>query len=140
MRAGIEAFSAEDGRAFELKAQSLSNPSPPSDTIVGCNLKGPSGLGQSLGGTMSSGEKGQSRREEDDAARKGKAPVDQTKGSMQKEEMIVSKKMWTTLFPPSVDCRQGHQSSSEPLFLGKSSSFSEVRSLEDDFGTESQME
>ena len=89
---------------------------------------------------MSSGEKGQSRREEDDAARKGKAPVDQTKGSMQKEEMIVSKKMWTTLFPPSVDCRQGHQSSSEPLFLGKSSSFSEVRSLEDDFGTESQME
>ncbi|RVW25611.1 hypothetical protein CK203_115637 [Vitis vinifera] len=52
--------------------------------------------------------------------------MDQTKGSMQKEEMIVSKKMWTTLFPPSVDCRQGHQSSSEPLFLGKSSSFSEV--------------
>ncbi|RVW19151.1 Retrovirus-related Pol polyprotein from transposon RE1 [Vitis vinifera] len=57
---------------------------------------------------------------------KGESSMDQTKGSMQKEEMIVSKKMWTTLFPPSVDCRQGHQSSSEPLFLGKSSSFSEV--------------
>ena len=140
VKAGDETFSGEDGRAFEIKAQPLPNPSPPSDTILGCNLKGPSGLGQSLGGTMSSGEKGQSRREEDDAARKGKAPVDQTKGSMQKEEMIVSKKMWTTLFPPSVDHRQGHQSSSEPLFLRKSSSFSEVRSLEDDFGTESQME
>ena len=72
--------------------------------------------------------------------RKGKAPMDQMRGSMQKEEMIVSKKMWTTLFPPSVDHRQGHQSSSEPLFLRKSSSFSEVCNLEEDFGMGSQME
>ncbi|RVW23991.1 Transposon TX1 uncharacterized 149 kDa protein [Vitis vinifera] len=48
-RAGVEAIFGEEGRAFELKAQSLSNPSPPSDTTVGCKLKGPSGLGQNLG-------------------------------------------------------------------------------------------
>ena len=41
VRAGRdEAFSEEDGRAFERKAQSLPNPSPPSAAIVGCNLKG----------------------------------------------------------------------------------------------------
>ena len=140
VRAGVEAFSGEDGWAFELKAQSLSNPSLPSDAIVGYNLKGPSRLGQSLGGMMSSGKKGRSRREEDDAARKGKAPVDQTRGSTQKEEMIVSKKMWTTLFLLSVDRQQRHRSSSEPLFLKKSSSFREVRNLEEDFGTGSLME
>ena len=139
MRAGVEAFFGEDGRAFELKAQSLSDPSLPSNIIVGCKLKGPLGLAQSLGGTMSSGKKGRSQREED-AARKGKAPVDQMRGFTQKEEMMVSKKMWITLFPPSVDRQQGHQSSSEPLFLWKSSSFSEVRNLEEDFGTGSQME
>ena len=132
MRAGIEAFSAEDGRAFELKAQSLSNPSPPSDTILGCNLKGPSGLGQSLGGTMSSGEKGQSRREEN-VARKGKAPVVQMRDSTQEEE----KKMWSTLFSPSVDRRQGRRSSSEPILLRGSSSSSEVLNLEVDFETRS---
>ncbi|RVW79923.1 hypothetical protein CK203_041401 [Vitis vinifera] len=115
VRAGVEAFFGEDGRAFELKAQSLSNPSLPSNIIVGCKLKGPLGLAQSLGGTMSSGKKGRSQREED-AARKGKAPVDQMRGFTQKEEMMVSKKMWITLFPPSVDRQQGHQSSSEPLF------------------------
>ena len=102
MRAGVEAFSREYGRAFEIKAQSLPNPSPPSDAIVGCNLKGLSGLGQSLGGTMSSIKKGRSRREEDATVRKGKAPKVQTRGSEQKEEKVVSK-MWTTLFPPSFD-------------------------------------
>ena len=49
-----EAFSEEDGRAFERKAQSLPNPSSPSATIMGCNLKGPSWLGQRIGGTKSS--------------------------------------------------------------------------------------
>ena len=53
--------------------------------------------------------------------------------------MIVSNKMWTTLFPLSVDHRQGHRSSNEPLFLRKSSLFSEVRNLEEDLGTGSQM-
>ena len=140
VRAGVEAFSGEYGRAFEIKAQSLPNPSPPSDAIVGCNLKGPSGLGQSLGGTMSSGKKGRSRREEDVAVRKGKAPMVQTRGSAHKEEKVVSKKMWTTLFPPSFDRRQGLRSCSEPLYLGKSSSVSKVRLLEEDIRTGSQME
>ncbi|RVX15908.1 Transposon TX1 uncharacterized 149 kDa protein [Vitis vinifera] len=115
VRAGVEAFSGEYGRAFEIKAQSLPNPSPPSDAIVGCNLKGRQ-------------------------VRKGKAPMVQTRGSTQKEEKVVSKKMWTTLFPPSFDRRQGLRSRIEPLFLRKSLSFSEVRNLEEDFGTGSQME
>ena len=88
---------------------------------------------------MPSSMKGWSRREEN-AARKGKAPVVQMRGSTQKEEMIVSRKMWSTLFPPSVDRRQGYWSSSEPLLLWSSSSFGEVRNLEMDFGTGSQME
>ena len=73
-RASVEAISGEDGRAFELKAWSLSNPSPPSDATVGYKLKGLSGLGQNLGGTMPSSMKGWSRKEEN-AARKGKAPM-----------------------------------------------------------------
>ena len=72
--------------------------------------------------------------------RKGKAPEVQTRGSEQKEEKVVSKKMWTTLFPPSFDRRQGLQSHSESLFLGKTSSVSEVCVLEEDFGTGSQLE
>ena len=87
-----------------LKAQSLSNPSPPSDTTVGCMLKGPSGLGQNLRGTKPSGMEVWSRRKEN-AARKGKAPVVQMRDSMQEEETIVSKKTWSTLFPPSVNLR-----------------------------------
>ncbi|KAL6343073.1 hypothetical protein AAG906_017885 [Vitis piasezkii] len=80
-----------------------------------------------------------SRREEN-AARKGKAPVVQMRDSTQEEETIVSKKTWSTLFPPSVDRRQGHRSSSEPLLLRGSSSSSEVRNMEVDFGTGFQME
>ena len=53
-RAGVEVTYGEDGRADELKAQTLSNPSQPSEIkddsfgrrIVGCKLKGPSRLGQ----------------------------------------------------------------------------------------------
>ncbi|RVW28235.1 hypothetical protein CK203_083666 [Vitis vinifera] len=41
VKAGNEAFSGEDARAFEIKAQSLPNPSPPSDAIVGYIFKGP---------------------------------------------------------------------------------------------------
>ena len=74
VKAGNEAFSGEDARAFEIKAQSLPNPSPPSNAIVGCNLKDPSWLGQRLGGTMSYVKKGWSQREKDVAVRKGKAP------------------------------------------------------------------
>ena len=131
-RADVEAIFGEEGRAFELKAQSLSNPSPASDTAVGCKLKGPSGLGQNLGGTKPSGMEVWSRREEN-VARKGKAPVVQMRDSTQEEE----KKMWSTLFSPSVDRRQGRRSSSEPILLRGSSSSSEVLNLEVDFETRS---
>ena len=53
---------------------------------------------------MSSVKKDRSRRE-DVAVRKGKALQVQTRGSAQKEEKAVSKKMWTTLFPPSFNRR-----------------------------------
>ena len=83
--------------------------------------------------------KGWSRREES-AARKGKAPVAQMRDSTQEEKTIVSRKMWSNLFLPSVDRRQGHRCSSESLPLRSSSPFSEVRNLEVDFETRSQME
>ena len=143
-RVGVEVIYGEDGRVVELKAQSLSNLSPPSKIkddsfgrqTVGCKLKGPSGSGQILGGLKPSGMKGWSRREER-ATRKGKAPVTQMRVSTQEEKTIFSR---SNLFPPSVDRRQGHRSSSEPLLPRSSSPFSKVRHLEVDFGTESQME
>ena len=80
------------------------------------------------------------RREEDSAMRKGKASEVQTRGFAQKEEKVVSKKLWTTLFPPSFDRRQGLRSHSKPLLLEKSSSVSEECLMEEDFGAGSQME
>ena len=144
-RAGVEVIYGEVGRADELQAQTLSNPSPPSEIedvsygrrTVGCKLKGPSGLGQILGGSKPSSMKGRSRKEES-ATRKGKAPVVQMRDSTQEEKTIVSRKMWSNLFPPSVDRRQRQRSSSEPLLLRSASPFSEVRNLEVDFGTGSQ--
>ena len=80
-----------------------------------------------------------SQREENEA-RKGKAPAVQMRDSTQEEETTISKKTWSTLFPPSVDRRQGHRSSSEPLFLRGSSLSSEVRNMEEEFGMGFQME
>ncbi|RVX07312.1 hypothetical protein CK203_022582 [Vitis vinifera] len=131
---GDEAFSDEDGRAFERKAQSLPNPSPLSAAIVDCNLKGPSWLGQRIGGMKPSIKTGLLRREEDAAMRKVKAFEVQTRGSVKKEEKFGSKKLWTTLFPPSFDRRQGLQSRIEPLLLRKSSLDSEECLKEEDFG------
>ncbi|KAJ9701068.1 hypothetical protein PVL29_006426 [Vitis rotundifolia] len=138
-RAGAEVFFGEEGRAVELKAQSLPNPRPLSDNTVGCKFKGPSGLGQNLGGTKPSGMEVSSRREEIEA-RKGKAPAVHTRDATQEEETAISKKTWSTLFPPSVDRRQGHRCSSEPIFTRGSSSSSEDRNMEKEFGMGSQME
>ncbi|RVW30349.1 hypothetical protein CK203_103735 [Vitis vinifera] len=107
-RAGAEVFFGEEGRAVELKAQFLPNPRPLSDNTVGCKFKGPSGLGQNLGGTKPSGMEVWSRREEI-KARKGKAPAVHMRDATQEEETAISKKMWSTLFPLSVDRRQGHR-------------------------------
>ncbi|KAJ9683164.1 hypothetical protein PVL29_018949 [Vitis rotundifolia] len=126
-RAGAKVFFGEEGRAVELKAQSLPNPRPLSDNTVGCKFKGSSGLGQNLGGTKPSGME-------------GKAPAVHTRDARQEEETAISKKTWSTLFPPSADRRQGHRCSSEPIFTRGSSSSSEDRNMEKEFGMGSQME
>ena len=86
---GDEAFSDEDGRAFEKKAHSLPNPSPLTVAKVGCNLKGPSWLGQRIRGKKPPDKMGLLRSEEVFAVGKGKAvSVDldvQTRGSAKKE-------------------------------------------------------
>ena len=72
VRAGGDEVSSDEGcRATEKKAQSLSKPGP-LFAKVGCNLKGPSGLGQRLGGKKSDDKKGLLRREEDSVVGKGK--------------------------------------------------------------------
>ena len=144
-RADIKVIHGEDGRADELQAQTLSNPSPPSEIedvscgrrTVGCKSKGSSGLGQFLGGSKSSGMKGRSR-EEESVARKGKAPVVQMGDFTQEEKKIDPRKMWSNLFLPRADRRHGQWSSSEPLPLRSASPFSEVRNLEVDCRTGSQ--
>ncbi|KAJ9685433.1 hypothetical protein PVL29_017462 [Vitis rotundifolia] len=119
-RADVVDLSGEDGWAFEIKAQSPPILSPPSDDVVGCDLKGSSRLGQSLKG----------KEEEDDAALRGEAPEGQLRGSSQKEELVVTKRMWTTLFPPSSDRRKERRSRSEPIFPAKPPLVSEARPLE----------
>ena len=53
-----EAFSDENGRPFERKAQSLPKSSPLTIAKVGCNLKGPLRLGQGTGEKKSSEKQG----------------------------------------------------------------------------------
>ncbi|RVW12498.1 Paladin [Vitis vinifera] len=113
---GDEAFSDENGQAFERKAQSLPNPSLLTVAKVGCNLKGPSW------------------------GKLYQYPDDQMRGSAKKEVKFSSKKLWTTLFPPSFDRRQGLRSRSEPLLHGKPSSDSEEFPKEEAFGAGSQLE
>ena len=132
-RADIKVIHGEDGRADELQAQTLSNPSPPSEIedvscgrrTVGCKSKGSSGLGQFLGGSKSSGMKGRSR-EEESAARKGKAPMVQMEDFTQGEKTMDSRKKWSNLFLPSAARRHGQRSSSEPFPLRSASPLSEV--------------
>ncbi|KAJ9686329.1 hypothetical protein PVL29_015296 [Vitis rotundifolia] len=80
------------------------------------------------------------REDEDVAASKGKAPEDQLRGYTQKEEVVVSKKMWTTLFPPSFDRRQELRRRNEPIFPVKPSSVSKAYPLEEDLRSGPQLE
>ncbi|KAJ9689107.1 hypothetical protein PVL29_014651 [Vitis rotundifolia] len=137
-RAGVAVLSGEGGRAFEIKAQSPPILGPPSDEVAGCVLKGPSRLGQILKGKKPSVEKDWPRREEDDAAARGKTPEGQSRGFLQKEESAVTKRMWTTLFPPSSDCQQERRRRSEPIIPAKPPSASEVRPMEEDVAAGSQ--
>ncbi|RVW47111.1 hypothetical protein CK203_105487 [Vitis vinifera] len=138
-RAGVEVFFGEEGRADELKDQSFPNSRPLSDNIVGCKLKSPSGLGQKLGGSKPYGMEARSRREEIEA-RKGKAPAVYTRDATQEEETAISKKTWSTLFPPSADRRQGHRCCSEPFFTRGSSPSSEDCNIVEEFGKGFQMD
>ncbi|RVW15380.1 hypothetical protein CK203_082622 [Vitis vinifera] len=72
----------------------------------------PSGLGLSLGGKKPNETEVTLRREEDSSTKgKGKAtsvlPEVQSSSSAKKEVKFGSKKLWTTLFPPSSDRQQG---------------------------------
>ena len=93
---GDEVSSDEDCWATERKARSLSKPGP-LFAKVGCNLKGPLGLGQRLGGKKPDDKKGLLRREEDSAVGKGKVasvvPEVQTSGFAKKEVKFGSKKL-----------------------------------------------
>ncbi|RVX22971.1 Transposon TX1 uncharacterized 149 kDa protein [Vitis vinifera] len=80
-----------------------------------------------------------SRREAIEA-RKGKAPAVHMRDATQEEETAITKKTWSTLFSPSADRRQGHRCCSEPIFTRGSSSSSEGRNMEEEFGMGSQME
>ncbi|KAJ9671311.1 hypothetical protein PVL29_025145 [Vitis rotundifolia] len=131
-RAGVVVLTGEGGRAFEIKAQSPPTLSPPSDEVTGRVLKGPSRLGQILKGKKPSVEKDWPRREEDDAAARGNIPEGQSRGLSQKVEPAVTKRMWTTLFPPSSDRRQERRRRSEPIIPAKQLSASEARPMEED--------
>ena len=80
-----------------------------------------------------------SRREEIEA-RKGKAPAVYTRDATQEEETAISKKTWSTLFPPSADRRQGHRCCSEPFFTRGSSPSSEDCNIVEEFGKGFQMD
>ena len=143
---GDEAYSVEVGhQASERKAQSLPNPNPMTDAKVGCNLNGPfSKLGQRTREKKPSDKNGLLRNEEASTVGKGnfvsKVPDVQTRGSANKEVKFGSKKLWTTLFPPSFDRLQGHRSRGEPLMHVKPSSDSEESPKEEAFEAGSQLE
>ena len=111
---------------------------------MGCNLKGPLRLGQGTGEKKPSEKQGSLQSEEVSTVGKGKGvsidPVVQTRGSAKKEVKFGSKKLWTTLFPPSSDRRQGFRSRSEPLLLRKPSLDSEDLPKEEAFGVGAQWE
>ena len=107
--------------------------------------KRPIGLGLSLGGKKPDETEVSLRKEEDSSAvGKGKAtsvfPEVQSSSSAKKEVKFGSKKLWTTLLPPSSDRRQGLRCRSEPLLHGKNPANSEEFPKEEAFKAGSQAE
>ena len=107
--------------------------------------KRPIGLGLSLGGKKPDETEVSLRKEEDSSAvGKGKAtsvfPEVQSSSSAKKEVKFGSKKLWTTLLPPSSDRRQGLRCCSEPLLHGKNPANSEEFPKEEAFKAGSQAE
>ena len=64
----------------------------------------------------------------------------QPRGSTMNEVKFGSKTLWTTIFPPTFDRRQGFRSRSEPLMHKKPSSNCEATPKEEAFETGSQLE
>ena len=131
VRAGGDEASAVEGyRAYERKAQSLSKTGP-KYAKVGCNSKGPSGLGLSLGGKNPDETVVSLRKEE------GFLEV-RSSSSAKKKVMFGSKKLWFTLFPPSSESQQGLWCRSEPLLHGKNQADSEEDPKEEATGADFQ--
>ena len=143
VRAGGDEASAVEGcRAYERKAQSLSKTGP-KYAKVGCNSKGPLGLGLSLGGKNPDETVVSLRKEEDPSATgKGKTVFVflevRSSSSAKKKVMFGSKKLWFTLFPPSSESRQGLWCRSEPLLHGKNQADSEEDPKEEATGADFQ--
>lgn len=78
-------------------------------------------------------------REEESAARKGKAPLVQMEVFTQGEKTTDSRKMWSKTFLPSAARRLGQRSSSEPLPLRNAAPRREARNLGVDGGLGSQV-
>ena len=108
VRAGGDEASAVEGcRAYERKAQSLSKTGL-KYAKVGCNSRGPTGLGLSLREKNPDKTVVSLRKEEDPSAMgKGKTAYVflevQSISSAKKKVMFGSKKLWSTLFPPSFE-------------------------------------
>ena len=109
---GDEASAVEDFRAYERKAQP---PSKIGSTFEKADYKskGPSGMGLSLKGKDPVETEASSGIGNDlPAAGKGKIASGycleaQTSSPAKKKTMIVSKKLWSILLPPSSERRQG---------------------------------
>ena len=127
---GDEASAVEGYRAYERKAAQSLSKTGPKYAKVGCNSKGPSGLGLSLGG-KNPNETVVSLRKEEDPSTAGKGKTAsvflkvQSSSSAKKKVMFGSKKLWSTLFPPSSESQQGLRCRSEPLLHGKNQADSE---------------
>ena len=110
---------------------------------MGCKSKGPTGLG------LSPKENNQvetavslSKEEDPSATGKGKTAPRllevQSRSSAMKKGLFGSKKLWSTLFPPSSKRQQGIRCCSEPILRGKNQADSEEDPKEEASGADFQ--
>ncbi|KAJ9688892.1 hypothetical protein PVL29_014509 [Vitis rotundifolia] len=142
---GDEAYAVEGGRAYERKAQPLSKIGPTNDK-VGYISKGPSGMGLSPGGEASvETETLVQKGNVPSVARKGKTVSGfcleaQSSSPTKKKATFGSKKLWSILFPPSSERRQGLRCRSEPLLSGKDQTDNDENPKEEALGADFQAE
>ena len=108
----------------------------------GVSLKGPIRLlGQDLGGNQAFFAKGPLHSV--DISAKGKAKVDSKDSEAQLRGSTLkcgSNKLWNALLPPSLGCRQGGRSRSEPLTIERSLLVCDALPMEDDFEAGTQLD